>query len=198
MVGKLDAEQAKLAPLGQELFHRLFDELVQVEAEVAYYEEKLLAIAEAHPECQRLLTIPGIGPLTATALIAAVSDVGVFQNGRQFAAWLGLVPKQYSTGGDALVGDQQAGGSLPAQTAHSRSPNDAALGANEDGPSQSVDSRVTGAAGMEPYRGGSGEQECADRMGLIERGRGLQGGRQLKQPPTARAGCPQGKIGIKK
>jgi transposase len=110
VVGKLDAEQAKLTPLGQELFHRLFDELVQVEAEVAYYDEKLLAIAEAHPECQRLLTIPGIGPLTATALIAAVSDVGVFQNGRQFAAWLGLVPKQYSTGGETrLLGISKRG-----------------------------------------------------------------------------------------
>ena len=40
------------------------------------------------------MTIPGIGPITATALVAAVSDVGVFKNGRQFAAWLGLVPRQ--------------------------------------------------------------------------------------------------------
>ena len=59
VVGKLDAEQARLTPLGQELFQRLFDELVKVEAEVAYYEEKLLSIAEAHPECQRLLSAQG-------------------------------------------------------------------------------------------------------------------------------------------
>jgi transposase len=103
VVEKLDAEQAKLTPLSQEVFHRLFDELVQVESEVAYYEKKLLAIAEAHPECHRLLTIPGIGPLTATALIAAVSDVGVFDNGRHFSAWLGLVPKQHSTGGQTRL-----------------------------------------------------------------------------------------------
>jgi transposase len=45
------------------------------------------------------MSIPGIGPLTATALVAAVSNASVFQNGRQFAAWVGLVPRQHSTGG---------------------------------------------------------------------------------------------------
>ena len=53
---------------------------------MAYDEEKLQAIATTHPEAQRLLTIPGIGPLTATALLAAVSDVSVCKNGRQVAA----------------------------------------------------------------------------------------------------------------
>jgi len=45
------------------------------------------AIATAHPVCQRLATIPGVGALTATAFIAAVSDGSAFKNGRQFAAW---------------------------------------------------------------------------------------------------------------
>jgi transposase len=45
------------------------------------------------------MTMPGIGPIAATALIAAVGHVGVFKNGRQLAAWLGLVPKPHSTGG---------------------------------------------------------------------------------------------------
>ena len=51
------------------------------------YQEKLEGLATTHPECQRLMTIPGIGAITATALVAAVGDVGVFKNGRQFAAW---------------------------------------------------------------------------------------------------------------
>src|SRR5262245_42497508 len=56
------------------------------------------------------MTIPGIGPITATALLAAVGDVGVFKNGRQFAAWLGLVPKQHSTGGQTrLLGISKRG-----------------------------------------------------------------------------------------
>jgi transposase len=110
VVGKLEAEQAKLTSLSQEMFQRLFEELGKVEAEVAYYDEKLLSLAEVHPECQRLLTIPGIGPITATALIAAVGDVRVFQNGRHFSAWLGLVPKQHSTGGQTrLLGISKRG-----------------------------------------------------------------------------------------
>ena len=69
-------------------------------------------MADTHPVCQRLLTVPGIGPLTATALMAAVSDAQVCKNGRQFAAWLGLVPKQYSTGGQTrLLGSSKRGDS---------------------------------------------------------------------------------------
>ena len=66
-------------------------------------DEKLAAIGPAHPECQRLQTIPGIGPVTATALIAAIGDVTQFTNGRQLAAWLGLVPREHSTGGKPRV-----------------------------------------------------------------------------------------------
>lgn len=112
VVGKLESEQDKLTSLSQEMFQRLFEEWVKVEAEVAYYDEKLLSLATTHPDCQRLLTIPGIGPLTATALIAAVGDVGVFKNGRHFSAWLGLVPKQHATGGETrLLGISKRGDS---------------------------------------------------------------------------------------
>ena len=110
LAATLEAEHAKLTPLSQELFGKLCAEFKKVEAEVAYYDEKLQALATTHPESQRLLTIPGIGPITATALIAAVGDVGVFTNGRQFAAWLGLVPKQHSTGGQTrLLGISKRG-----------------------------------------------------------------------------------------
>src|SRR4030095_15028360 len=63
-----------------------------------------------HPECQRLMTIPGIGPITATALVAAGGGVGVIKKGPQCAAWLGLVPKQHSTGGQSqLLGISKRG-----------------------------------------------------------------------------------------
>src|SRR5262244_4243362 len=110
LAAKLEAEHAKLTPLSQELFGKLCAEFKKVEAEVAYYDEKLQALATTHPESQRLLSIPGIGPITATALIAAVGEVGGFTNGRQFAAWLGLVPKQHSTGGQTrLLGISKRG-----------------------------------------------------------------------------------------
>jgi transposase len=95
----LDTEQTTLTPLREELCRNLGKALEQLDTEIAYYEDKLQGMATTHPEAQRLRTIPGIGPLTATALLAAVSEVSVFKKGRQFAAWLGLVPQQHSTGG---------------------------------------------------------------------------------------------------
>jgi transposase len=96
---KLATEDAKLTPLSQELFRQLLEELGTLEARVATYDAQLAQVAQTHPVCQRLLTIPGLGELTATALVAAVSDATQFNNGRQCAAWLGLVPRQQSTGG---------------------------------------------------------------------------------------------------
>jgi transposase len=96
---KLATEDAKLTPLSLELFRQLLEELGTLEARVATYDAQLAQVAQAHPVCQRLMTIPGLGELTATALVAAVSDAAQFNNGRQFAAWLGLVPRQQSTGG---------------------------------------------------------------------------------------------------
>jgi transposase len=110
VVGKLEAEKAKLTPLSQEMFGKLVEELAVLEKQLAYDQEKLEALAQSHPECQRLMTIPGMGPLTATALVAAVSDASAFKNGRQFAAWLGLVPRQHSTGGkERLLGISKRG-----------------------------------------------------------------------------------------
>jgi transposase len=99
IVDQLDKEQAKLTTLSAEVFWHLDDEFRALETRLKYDDEKLATIGQAHPECQRLQTIPGIGPVTATALIAALGDVTQFKNGRQLAAWLGLVPREHSTGG---------------------------------------------------------------------------------------------------
>jgi transposase len=99
LLSRLEQDQAKLTVLGRTIFQQLYAEWLALEERLAYYNKQLETICQSHPVCQRLLTIPGIGPLTATALIAAVSDATHFKNGRQFAAWLGLVPRQHSTGG---------------------------------------------------------------------------------------------------
>ena len=96
---KLTTEAAKLTAPGRELCQQLLEELTALEARVATYDAQLAQVAPTHPVCQRLMTIPGLGELTATAIVAAVSDAAQFKNGRQFAAWLGLVPRQHSTGG---------------------------------------------------------------------------------------------------
>jgi transposase len=99
VVAKLESEKDKLTTLSQALFWKLVEEFVALDERIADYQQQLESLATTPPECQRLMTIPGIGPITATALVAAVGDVGVFKNGRQFAAWLGWVPRQHSTGG---------------------------------------------------------------------------------------------------
>jgi transposase len=112
VVDRLESEQDKLTALSQEMFRKLVEEFVALEEQLAYDQDKLDTLAKTHPECQRLMTIPGIGPLGATALIAAVSDASAFHNGRQFAAWLGLVPRQHTTGGKAyLLGMSKRGDS---------------------------------------------------------------------------------------
>jgi transposase len=111
---KLATEEAKanLTPHSLALFQQLLEELAALDARVATYDAKLAQVAQTHPVCQRLMTIPGLGELTATALVAAVSDATQFKNGRQFAAWLGLVPRQHSTGGkERLLGISKRGDS---------------------------------------------------------------------------------------
>jgi transposase len=110
LVEKLEDDQAKLTALSEEVFWHLYEEFLALEKRLAYYDEKLIAIGQAHPACQRLQTIPGIGPVSATPLIAAIGDVTQFKNGRQLAAWLGLVPREHSTGGKPrLLGISQRG-----------------------------------------------------------------------------------------
>jgi transposase len=99
IVQTLEAGQAQLTPCSRELFRHLYEEFLALDQRLASYDEQLTAIGQAHPECQRLQTIPGIGPVTATALIAAIGNATQFKNGRQLAAWLGLVPREHSTGG---------------------------------------------------------------------------------------------------
>jgi transposase len=99
LLGTLTQEQAKLTELSREVFWQLQEEGHALEPRLAYDHEKLEAICQAHPVGQRLLTIPSIGPLTATAVVAAMSDATHVKHGRLFAAWLGLVPRQHATGG---------------------------------------------------------------------------------------------------
>jgi len=92
-----------LSNLSREFFHELYEELVHLNERIDGLEQKLLRLSAQNEDCQRLLTIPGVGLLSATALVAAVGDVSNFRNGRELAAWLGLVPRQHSTGGKAML-----------------------------------------------------------------------------------------------
>lgn len=99
LVDVLEDGENELPLEGRELLWVLSEELRRVDERVRAFDTRIAAVARVQPACQRLATIPGIGPLTATALVAAVGDAAEFKNGRELAAWLGLVPRQYSTGG---------------------------------------------------------------------------------------------------
>ncbi len=78
--------------------------LLEIEAQIAKLDKAILAAHRSDPVSLRLATIPGIGPIVASCLAASVPDASLFQGSREFAAYLGLVPRQHSTGGKARLG----------------------------------------------------------------------------------------------
>ncbi len=104
-----DAEN-ELTVLGRELFAGLYDEIRSLDERIAEVECKIKRVVKQSEVCQRIAQVEGIGPITATALVAAVGDARAFGSGREMAAWLGLVPRQQSTGGRArLLGISKRG-----------------------------------------------------------------------------------------
>lgn len=94
------------------LIARLREELKELEARIEELSREIEDIAAGDDTARRLMGIPGIGPLGATAFLAAVGDARRFRRGRDLAAWLGLVPRQYSTGGkNTLLGISKRGNS---------------------------------------------------------------------------------------
>ena len=81
----------------------VLDEIGELEARIKQLDRQLVTIATAHPDTQRLMTIPGVGVIIATAMVASV-DINSFQRARQFAAWLGLTPREYSTAQTRYLG----------------------------------------------------------------------------------------------
>ena len=81
------------------LLTRMVEEWNALDQDIDEVTTEIEAIAKTDDACQRLLTIPGVGPLGATAMVAAIGNGSAFSKGREFATWLGLVPQQCSTGG---------------------------------------------------------------------------------------------------
>jgi transposase len=93
-----------LSPLMLEEFRDVDEDLRRLDQKVESYDKKIELHAKNDDRCKRLMSIPGIGPVTATALVAAVGNAAEFKNARQMSAWLGLIPKQNSTGGKPCLG----------------------------------------------------------------------------------------------
>jgi transposase len=93
-----DADQNLSSHL-RSLLARLWQEWKQLEIDVKTITEEIERISQENALCRRLLEIPGFGPLVSTATVAAIGNGAAFRRGRDFAAWVGIVPRQYSTGG---------------------------------------------------------------------------------------------------
>lgn len=100
----LDPETQEISPLLKQLLQRMVDEFKEKSQLIKECDKNLKALCETNSQVQSLMTVPGIGTIVATALVGKVGDVNVFKNGRQMAAWLGLVPSQHSTGGKVQLG----------------------------------------------------------------------------------------------
>jgi transposase len=99
-----DEEASSIPPLAREGLRGLAAALHALEQRIEAVEEVLMREHKANPVSRRLATIPGIGPITASALAATIADPGLFRSGRELAAWIGLVPKPHASGGKQKLG----------------------------------------------------------------------------------------------
>jgi transposase len=94
----------RVPAIARDALQQLVEQIRDVERKIEAFDKQLLSLARQNEVCRRLMTILGIGPIAATALVATVGNARSFTSGRHFAAWIGLVPKQHSSGGKERLG----------------------------------------------------------------------------------------------
>lgn len=92
-----------LTGMTREIIAELYEFLGQIDVRIKAFDRRIEAVFRANAACQRIARICGVGPKTATAVIAAVGDGAEFKNGRHLAAWMGLVPRQHSSGNRQIL-----------------------------------------------------------------------------------------------
>ena len=99
-----DTDDARLPPIARTCLESLARQFLSLHEEIHAAEKHIHVWHQSNEASRRLETIPGVGPIIASALTASITDPGVFKNGRELAAWIGLVPRQNSTGGKQRLG----------------------------------------------------------------------------------------------
>lgn len=102
--GILEDAENGLPELARELFAELARRLADLDRQIGEHDRRIDRLADQSEAAQRLMRLDGIGAITATAIVASVGNGQCFKNGRQFAAWLGLTPRQHSSGGKTRLG----------------------------------------------------------------------------------------------
>jgi transposase len=94
----------EISPRMSNLIVGLYEDWLRLDERIESVTGEIEMISKSEANCQRLMTVPGIGPIISTAVVAAIGTGEAFGRGRDFGAWLGLVPRQYSTGGRPILG----------------------------------------------------------------------------------------------
>lgn len=158
----LERLKTKLPPYLTNVLEDQYNRLSELDTLIDGLEKQLISVARQNETCKRLMEIPGVGPLIATAAVATMGEASAFKSGREFAAYVGLVPKQTGSGGEsAPAGDKQAWRYLPQDIIYPRSKGCIFMckraGAMDNGTEKT-------ASDWSGYRG-DGEQTGANPMG---------------------------------
>ena len=94
----------EISPRMSNLIVGLYDDWMWLDERIEAVTGEIEEISKREANCRRLMSVPGIGPIISTAVVAAIGTGEVFERGRDFGAWLGLIPRQYSTGGRTVLG----------------------------------------------------------------------------------------------
>ena len=115
----LDNRKEEISPRTAKLIRGLYDDWCCLDERIETVTGEIEILSRAEAKCRQLMSVPGVGPLISTAMVAAIGRGEAFERGRDFAAWLGLVPRQYSTDGRAVYPwpHYQAGQQVSAHTA---------------------------------------------------------------------------------
>jgi len=100
----LEVRKDEISPRMRKILIGLYGDWMWMDDRIDTVSNEIEEISRTEENCVNVMTIPGIGPIISTAMVAAIGDGEAFIRGRDFAAWLGLVPRQYSTGGRTVLG----------------------------------------------------------------------------------------------
>ena len=102
----------EISPRMDQLIVGLYEDWLWLDERIETITKEIEEISQTEANCQRLMSIPGVGPLISTAMVAAIGTGEAFDRGRDFGAWLGLVPRQYSTGNQSWAASPREGADI--------------------------------------------------------------------------------------
>jgi transposase len=171
-----DADDHRISPAARGILDVLARQYSAIGAEIRLIDQRILAWHRSCEASRRLEQIPGIGPIVATALVAEIGDWKAFSSGRNLAAWIGLVPKQHSTGGkDRLGSITKQGNRILAMVAGHRRDGRCPLCEEARYTKAAVARTIDGAPTDQGGCGRTRQQDCADGLGHHGPRRHLQG-----------------------